>query len=135
MADSVHLTGRIGKILIQRDEQTALPKLFYSKLPEDISKRYVLLLDPMLGELLLDSVMLAGDIADASHATATGGSAIKAIEVLIEAKVDEERILFLNLVSCPEGLAAVYAAYPKVRVVTAWVDDGNSVFPNLVVLY
>lgn len=37
--------------------------------------------------------------------------------------MDEERILFLNLVSCPEGLAAVYAAYPKVRVVTAWVDD------------
>lgn len=32
---------RIGKILIQRDEETALPKLFYEKLPEDISERYV----------------------------------------------------------------------------------------------
>ena len=77
---------RIGKILIQRvgaplsskrwvlsvhaacqDEETAQPKLFYSKvrwftslcgafssptssqLPQDISQRYVLLLDPMLG--------------------------------------------------------------------------------------
>jgi uracil phosphoribosyltransferase len=39
---------RIGKILIQRDEETAQPKLFYDKLPEDISKRWVLLLDPML---------------------------------------------------------------------------------------
>ncbi|KIJ64672.1 hypothetical protein HYDPIDRAFT_28604 [Hydnomerulius pinastri MD-312] len=28
---------RIGKILIQRDEETALPKLFHSKLPEDIA--------------------------------------------------------------------------------------------------
>lgn len=41
---------RIGKILIQRDEETMLPKLFYSKLPEDIAERYCLLLDPMLGE-------------------------------------------------------------------------------------
>lgn len=38
---------RIGKILIQRDEDTALPKLFYDKLPEDIANRWVLLLDPM----------------------------------------------------------------------------------------
>lgn len=38
---------RIGKLLIQRDEETALPKLFYDKLPEDIADRWVLLLDPM----------------------------------------------------------------------------------------
>jgi uracil phosphoribosyltransferase len=38
---------RIGKILIQRDEETSKPKLFYDKLPEDISERWVLLLDPM----------------------------------------------------------------------------------------
>jgi uracil phosphoribosyltransferase len=38
---------RIGKILIQRDEETCQPKLFYDKLPEDISNRWVLLLDPM----------------------------------------------------------------------------------------
>lgn len=60
---------RIGKILIQRvytttslfvtfayiscpqDEETTQPKLFYSKFPQDIAKRYVLLLDPMLGML------------------------------------------------------------------------------------
>lgn len=39
---------RIGKILIQRDEETAKPKLYYEKLPEDIADRWVLLLDPML---------------------------------------------------------------------------------------
>lgn len=39
---------RIGKILIQRDEETSKPKLFYDKLPEDIADRWVLLLDPML---------------------------------------------------------------------------------------
>lgn len=40
---------RIGKILIQRDEETHQPKLFYAKLPSDIKDRYCLLLDPMLG--------------------------------------------------------------------------------------
>jgi uracil phosphoribosyltransferase len=39
---------RIGKILIQRNEETSQPQLFYDKLPEDISERWVLLLDPML---------------------------------------------------------------------------------------
>jgi len=39
---------RIGKILIQRDEETSQPRLFYDKLPEDIKDRWVLLLDPML---------------------------------------------------------------------------------------
>jgi uracil phosphoribosyltransferase len=39
---------RIGKILIQRDEETSKPRLFYDKLPADIGNRWVLLLDPML---------------------------------------------------------------------------------------
>lgn len=44
---------RIGKILIQRDEETSNPTLFYDKLPADIKDRWVILLDPMLatGEL------------------------------------------------------------------------------------
>jgi hypothetical protein len=45
-----HSAVRIGKILIQRDEETAQAKLFYAKLPDDIASRYCLLLDPMLGE-------------------------------------------------------------------------------------
>lgn len=64
--------------------------------PPDIATRYVLLLDPMLGAMensgsylgLLSSVLLA-----------TGGSAIKAVEVLMEHGVPEERIIFINLVS------------------------------------
>jgi uracil phosphoribosyltransferase len=73
---------RIGKILIQRHEETAEPHLFYAKLPHDIADRFVLLLDPML---------------------ATGGSAIKAIETLLEHQVDEAKIIFINLLASPEG--------------------------------
>ncbi|KAK0541070.1 Uracil phosphoribosyltransferase, synthesizes UMP from uracil [Tilletia horrida] len=105
---------RIGKILIQRDEATAKPKLFYAKLPEDIAERWVLLLDPML---------------------ATGGSALQAISVLLDHGVKVERILFLNLVASPEGLEAVYKTFPQVRTISAWVDEGldakNYIVPGL----
>jgi len=93
---------RIGKILIQRDETTAQAKLYYVKLPEDISERYVLLLDPML---------------------ATGGSAVKAIEVLLQHGVKEEKILFLNLVAASEGIRVITEAFPQVHIVTTEIDE------------
>ncbi|ORZ17265.1 uracil phosphoribosyltransferase-domain-containing protein [Absidia repens] len=86
---------RIGKILIQRDEETHLPKLFYAKLPNDISSRYCLLLDPML---------------------ATGGSAMKAVEVL--------SYHLLNLIASPEGVTAFTEKFPKVKIVVGEVDSG-----------
>lgn len=57
---------RIGKILIQRDEETSKPKLFYDKLPEDIAERWVLLLDPMFatGKAHIDPRSLAGPRPD-----------------------------------------------------------------------
>jgi len=55
---------------------------------------------------------------------ATGGSAIKAIETLIDYGVPEDRILFLNLISCPEGIAAVVAKFPTLKIVTAEIDAG-----------
>jgi len=105
---------RIGKILIQRDEETSLPRLYYDKLPEDISSRWVLLLDPMF---------------------ATGGSATMAVEVLISRGVPEDRILFLNLIASPEGIASFAKKFPKLRVVTAFIDQGldekNYIVPGL----
>jgi len=105
---------RIGKILIQRDEETSRPKLFYDKLPEDIAERWVLLLDPMF---------------------ATGGSATMAVEVLKDRGVPEERILFLNLIASPEGINSFAKRFPKLRVVTAFIDQGldekNYIVPGL----
>ncbi|RYP11760.1 hypothetical protein DL765_007602 [Monosporascus sp. GIB2] len=105
---------RIGKILIQRDEETSKPQLFYDKLPEDIATRWVLLLDPMF---------------------ATGGSAIMAVDVLKSRGVPEERILFLNLIASPEGIKNFATKFPRLRVVTAFVDQGldekNYIIPGL----
>jgi len=92
----------VGKILIQRDEATAQPVLFYGKLPSLLNKNIVLL-DPML---------------------ATGGSAICALKVLIENGADENRIYFFNVVSCPEGIASMHASHPAVTIVTGAIDTG-----------
>ncbi|KAF8995891.1 PRTase-like protein [Hymenopellis radicata] len=88
---------RIGKILIQRDEETTLLKLFSSKFPQDIANRYVLLLDPML---------------------ATGDSAMKVVEVLMDHGVPEERIIFINLIASLEGLKTFLSKYPQLKVIT-----------------
>lgn len=48
---------RIGKILIQRDEETSKPRLFYDKLPPDIAQRWVLLLDPMFATGMLPMLL------------------------------------------------------------------------------
>ena len=94
---------RIGKILIQRDEETGLPdeRYSYAKFPTDIKDRWVFLLDPML---------------------ATGGSAIRAVEILRKADVPEEKIIFVNIVCCPEGLKNLRESYPLVQVVTSAID-------------
>lgn len=93
---------RIGKILIQRDEKTHQPKLVFVKLPQDIEERICLLVDPML---------------------ATGGSAIRAIEILQQHGVPQERIIFACLIAAPEGLREVALRFPGLRIVTSAVDD------------
>ncbi|CAI0642096.1 unnamed protein product [Colletotrichum noveboracense] len=106
---------RIGKILIQRDEETAQPKLFYDKLPEDIAQRWFCCWTPCLPQVC--------------------GSAIMAVQVLKARGVPEDRILFLNLIASPEGIKNFTSNFPKLRVVTAFVDQGldekNYIIPGL----
>ena len=86
----------------------------------------------MLGTL--DSCWVVLDSLN-SVRLATGGSAIKAVEVLMEHGVPEERIIFVNLVShppthlntfrlawlcqisAPEGLRNFCSKFPQLRVV------------------
>lgn len=99
--------ARIGKILIQRNEEdpnkAPSDSYNYCKVPKDIAERFVILMDPML---------------------ATGGSAIRATRSLVkDFHVPENRIVFVNVVSCPEGIEAYTKAFPQVRMVTAAIDD------------
>lgn len=96
----------VGKILIQRDETTIekTPRLYYAKLPPNVIQYdIVVIVDPML---------------------ATGGSVLLAIETLLEAGVTSDKIVFLNIITCPEGLSAVSAHFPDLHIVTAVIDTG-----------
>jgi uracil phosphoribosyltransferase len=102
---------RVGKILIQRDEEHPLkiPTLYYCKLPHALKeqqphKMKVLLCDPML---------------------ATGGSALMALDVLTQSPyhVPPHDIVFANMICAPEGLQALADKYPQVTIVTAQIDQ------------
>jgi uracil phosphoribosyltransferase len=54
----------------------------------------------------------------------TGGSATMAVQVLKSNGVPEDRILFLNLIASPSGVADFAERFPKLRVVTAFIDQG-----------
>jgi hypothetical protein len=47
-----------------------------------------------------------------------------AVDVLKSRGVPEERILFLNLIASPEGVNNFAKRFPKLRVVTAFIDQG-----------
>ncbi|KAK4282260.1 hypothetical protein QN277_013657 [Acacia crassicarpa] len=93
---------KIGKILIHRHGDHG-KQLIYEKLPRDISERHILLLDPVL---------------------ATGNSASQAIELLIQKGVPESHIIFLNLISAPEGIQCVCKRFPSLKIVTSEIDAG-----------
>jgi uracil phosphoribosyltransferase len=93
----------VGQILVQRDETTKEKKaiFYFEKLPDDLADKKMLLLDPML---------------------ATGGSATAAIEILLNKGVKEENILFLNFVSCVDGIDIMLKKFPKMKIITSKVD-------------
>ncbi|MDG1288694.1 MULTISPECIES: uracil phosphoribosyltransferase [Lentibacter] len=103
MLDSLlHLipSARVGFVGLYRDEETLKPVQYYFKVPEDISERDVLAIDPML---------------------ATGNSSVAAIDLLKAAGA--RRITFLCLLAAPEGVARMQEAHPDVRIITASLDE------------
>lgn len=91
----------IGKVLIHSSGNSK--ECLYRKLPGDIAKRHVLLMDP---------VMSSGDTASA------------AINVLVEAGVEEDRIVVLSLIASPEAVHKVCTKYKRLRVITSEIDQG-----------
>ena len=85
--------AKIGHIGMYRDPESKEPVEYYCKLPSDIAKRDVFVLDPML---------------------ATGGSAIDAIHKIKEYGV--KNIKFMCIIAAPEGMAALQKAHPDVEI-------------------
>lgn len=93
-------SARVGHIGLYRDHDTLQPVEYYCKLPGDIEKRDVIVLDPML---------------------ATGGSAIDAITQIKERH--PRNIKFMCIIAAPEGLKALTEAHPDVQVYCAALDE------------
>ncbi len=97
---SVIPNARIGHIGMYRNEETFEPVNYFFKVPKDIEKREVIILDPML---------------------ATGGSGIDAIDLLKSKGV--KKIKFLCIIAAPEGLKAIEEKHPDVQIYCAHIDD------------
>ena len=92
--------AKVGHIGLYRDPKTYEPVEYYCKLPSDIEKREVIVLDPML---------------------ATGGSATAAIDFL--KKRGAKHIKLVNIIAAPEGVEYVRTHHPDVDIFVASVDE------------
>ncbi len=91
---------KIGHIGIFRDEKTLQPHEYFAKFPQEMDKRVVYVVDPML---------------------ATGGTAIAAINCL--KKQGAKKINLVCLVGCQTGVDNVLQAHPDVNIYLASLDE------------
>ena len=92
--------AKIGHIGLYRNEETLEPVKYYCKLPENIEKKEVILLDPML---------------------ATGGSGSAAITMLKKDGV--KKIKFLCIIAAPDGIKRIKEDHPDVQIYCAQLDE------------
>lgn len=102
---------KVGFAGVARDEETALPQEYYSKLP-DLADASVLICEPML---------------------ATGGSLSWAVDKVKSSGA--RQITALCVVTAPEGVKRMYEDHPDVRIVAAALDrelnDDYYIVPGL----
>lgn len=105
-------SARVGHVGLYRDPKTLVAVEYYFKVPEDLSDRPVLALDPML---------------------ATGNSAVAAVQRIKEAGA--RNIKMVCLLAAPEGVETFHAAHPDVPIYTAALDshlnDHGYIVPGL----
>jgi uracil phosphoribosyltransferase len=89
----------VGFIGLKREETTLRAQFYHKSFPKNLSRFEVILIDPML---------------------ATGGSAVAALDLLVEQGAKHIRLV--NLVAAPEGIRCVRERYPHVPVFTAAID-------------
>lgn len=93
-------SARVGHIGLYRDPKTLIAVEYYFKVPDNMTDRDAIVVDPML---------------------ATGNSAVAAVDRLKETK--PRSIKFVCLLTCPEGIKTFHAHHPDVPIYTASIDD------------
>jgi uracil phosphoribosyltransferase len=98
---SLFPAAKVGHIGLYRDEETLQPQEYYCKLPANIDKKVVMVIDPML---------------------ATGGSAVDAVNML--KKRGCNKIKFMSIIASPQGVEKLAAAHPDVQIYVSTLDRG-----------
>jgi uracil phosphoribosyltransferase len=91
--------AQVAHVGIQRDEASALPKPYYTKIPP-IDGHWIFVVDPML---------------------ATGGTLVHAVDSLKEH--GGKNLSVLAIVAAPEGVKLVEEKHPDVTIFTAALDE------------
>ena len=94
-------SARVGHIGLYRDPKTLIAVEYYFKVPHDVDKRDMLIVDPML---------------------ATGNSAVAAVDRL--KSTNPLSMKFVCLLAAPEGIKHFHAQHPDVPIYTAAIDEG-----------
>ncbi len=97
---ALYPNAKVGHVGLYRDPVTHMPVEYYCKLPNDIDKRWIFVVDPML---------------------ATGGSAVDAINSIKQR--GGKNIIFMCLIAAPEGIEALQNAHPDVDIYIAQEDE------------
>ncbi len=93
-------SARVGHVGLYRDPDTLVAVEYYFKVPEGLSERPIIVVDPML---------------------ATGNSSIAAVQRIKEA--GGKHIKFVCLLAAPEGIKQFQETHPDVPIFTAAIDD------------
>jgi uracil phosphoribosyltransferase len=91
---------KIGHIGLYRDHDTLKAVEYYCKLPEDVSEREVIVLEPMI---------------------ATGGSLSSAINIIKKKGV--RNIKIMSILAAREGIEKLAAEHPDVNIYCACIDE------------
>jgi uracil phosphoribosyltransferase len=92
--------SQMGFVGLARDEQTHESRAYLESIPDDLSGRTAIVLDPMI---------------------ATGGSLMHCVRLLSERGAQE--VIVVCVLAAPEGLERLRASGLNVRVVTAAIDE------------
>ena len=105
VASEIIPDASIQHVGMYRDETTLEPVWYYDKTPvlyENPEKIKVFILDPMI---------------------ATGNSSHAAISLFLKKGILIQNMVFVSILSCPEGLKLLSQDFPNLKIITAQIDE------------
>ncbi len=105
VASEIVPDASIQHVGMYRDETTLEPVWYYDKTPvlyDNPDSIKVFILDPMV---------------------ATGNSAHAAVSLFLKKGIKIENIVFVSILSCPQGLELLTGDFPDLKIITAKIDE------------